>query len=168
MSDRYDSLSPRDLIVTLRSLPRRYGSVQAAATRTQVLAALIDAPNADGLSLSSLINDAERTMTVLGGAINTIVTTNDPVISAKALTHEDRVAFDGTSTTVKRSVGLLGDKAVALADQLDTVSANDWSRTAAVTGGGTIALIDLVRDLVRSEIETLRAAESQVEWMKLQ
>ena len=168
MADRYDSLSPRDLNVTLRSLPRRFDRVHASATRTEELAALIDAPGEEGSSLSALVNDAARTMAVLGSAISGAVTSNSPSVTASALDAHERVEFDGPPMTVKNAVGLLSDEAPALADQLDRLSGDDWARSASITGGGSISTVDLVQELVRAIIELLRSAENQVEWMQRQ
>lgn len=168
MADRYDSLSPRDLIVTLRSLPRRFDQIHAGATGTEEQAARIDAPGPEGASLSGLVNDAARTMAVLGAAISGAVTSKTPVVTANALDGQERVEFDGPPMNVKNAIGLLSDDAPKLADQLDRLSADDWARAAAITGGGSITAVDLVRELVRSIIELLRSAEKQVAWIQAQ
>ncbi len=166
MTDRYDSLSPRDLIVTLRSLPRRFDHVHAAATRTEDLVALIDVPGQDGSSLSSLVHDAAQTMAVLKASISGVITSNTPTVSAHVLEASDRLESDGAPMTVKKAVASLSDDAQALADQLDGVSADDWARNADITGGGSIQTVALVQELVRAMIDLLRSAERQVEWMQ--
>ncbi len=168
MTDRYDSLSPRDLIVTLRSLPRRFDQVHAGATRTEDLVALIDAPGQDGSSLSSLVHDAAQTMAVLKAAISGVITSNTPTVSAHVLEASDRLESDGALMTVKNAVASLSDDAQALADQLDGVSADDWARNADITGGGSIQTVALVQELVRAMIDLLRSAERQVGWMQSQ
>ncbi len=168
MTDRYDSLSPRDLIVTLRSLPRRFDQVHAGATLTEDLVALIDAPGPEGFSLSSVANNAARTLAVLRAAIDGVITSNSPTVNAKALDASDRLKSDGPLMTVKNAVGMLSDDAQALGDQLDGISADDWARNADITGGGSIQTVALVRELVRAMITLLRSAEKQVEWMKAQ
>ena len=168
MTDRYDSLSPRDLIVTLRSLPRRFDQVHAGATRTEDLVALIDSAGPDGSSLSSLVNDAAQTMTVLGSAISSVTKSNTPSVNAQVLKASDRLESDGPPKSVKNAVALLSGDAEALADQLDGISADDWARNVDITGDGSIQTVALVQELVRAMIDLLRSAEQQVEWMQSQ
>ncbi|MEZ5342342.1 MAG: hypothetical protein R2706_13115 [Acidimicrobiales bacterium] len=56
-----------------------------------------------------------------------------------------------------------------MSDQLDNVSADDWEPHGHRYRRST-TLVEVVRELVRSEIEhpVLRSAESQVEWMQSQ
>ena len=61
--------------------------------------------------------------------------------------------------TVASVLDQLDDEAVALADAVDDVSGDQWTRAADVAGGGTVGALDVVREAVRVGHDDLTAVE---------
>lgn len=164
MSDRYDSLSPKDLIITLRSLPRRFDSILSQATRSDRTVALITTPGPDGTSLSATVAEGARAVTVIASAATTIIRSPHPLLDQDSI-DPTWTPRPGPDPSVKQAVVEISTGSVALADSLTHRSADDWARTAEITGGGQVSLVELVRDLVRRIIEVLRRSERQAAWI---
>ncbi len=160
MADRYDQLSPNDVIITLRSLRRRYRSAVASVESDPALRDEIDQVGPDGRSLRQIAADCASQMTSLSTAIATILTTKDATLDAAALRAEH------PSTSLASALDVIADQAESTADLLDRQSSEAWTWKAKILHGrpddpASLNVITASRDMARQAIENLRAAERQ-------
>ena len=87
--DRFDQLAPRDVAITLRSLHRRLGSIEARASAPE-LADLIGRPGPSGQRLDDLLADALRGAAFTGNALRTALTATKPVLPEAVLDLSER------------------------------------------------------------------------------
>ncbi len=166
MADRYDQLNPNALTTTLRSLRRRFDAVSGPVRSDDDLLAKADRPGPEGSSLVDILDHTLRAVAVLAAEATRICTHVDPVSPAQAFDPATWAAGEAPTATLRESSEVVAATADELADLLDRQEPDGWNRTAAITGGGTIRLIDVVRSLVREAVEGLRRAERQLEWMQ--
>lgn len=163
MSDRYASLAPRDIVITLRSFPRRFGEIGGAVRSDGDLLALVDLPGADGTSLRERIDAAARTLALLTLETHRTLTNDSPVLSPGAGPHAERDWSDQEQLTLTDAVDLLSGEADSLASELDGAEMDEWNRTAKVAGSGeTVTVTELAQEAVRSVVDELYAAEEQL------
>lgn len=160
MADRYDALAPKDLIITLRSLRRRFDEVVGPVLADPDLKPRIDEVGAGGASLGQLVDGAAQDLTLLGQAIETIVGRADPSVAGQVVQPAD--ARSGDRQPLDKAARAVGDQADAMADHLDDVEPDGWNRTATTDDGGSVDLVTVARQAVRSGVEGLRAAEQQL------
>ena len=166
MADRYDSLTPTNLVATLRSFERRYGAVTGPMRSDPELIGRGDTPGPDGESMISLCNRALRAVSMLAAEAERLATHVDPVSPAAAFEPETWSDTTGPAATMTESTDVIARTANDLADRLDGLQPNEWNRSAAITGGGSITLVEIVQAIAREGIETLRRAERQLEWLR--
>ncbi|MEZ5230815.1 MAG: hypothetical protein R2710_30325 [Acidimicrobiales bacterium] len=166
MADRYDALTPTNLIATLRSFERRYGAVTGPMRSDPELLARADAPGPDGDSMVDLCNRALRAVSMLGAEAERIATHVDPVSPAAAFDPETWADGSAPVATMAEATDVIASTANQLADRLDGLQSDEWNRTTTITGGGSMSLIDVVRAIAREGVETLRRAERQLEWLQ--
>ncbi len=165
MSDRYDLLSPKDLIITLRSLARRYGAVAGPMRSDPDLFGRIDEPGPSERSMGELLSETSGHFAALVTESLHLANQTAPVISGTAVGGSSR-ASAGSRLPIEQAVASIEGNAEALADNLDRLDGDGWARSAPLDSGGSIDLITVVRSAVRTAIEGLRAAESQLEHLR--
>ncbi len=163
MTDRYDALSPKDLIITLRSLPRRFGSVAGAVRSDPDLFGRVDEPGPGGTGFGEILSHTARRVAALSTEALHLTSQVDPTVSAAALAGG---ADTRDREPLERSTASIEGNAEALADALDRQDADRWAQPMPLDTGGTIDLITVVRSTVREAIEGLRAAEAQLDHLR--
>ncbi len=166
MADRYDDLNPLALTTTLRSLRRRFDDATGPVRSDDELLAKADRPGPEGSSLVEILDHTLRAVAVLAAEATRISTHVDPVSPAEAFDPSSWTAGDAPTATLREATDVIAATADELADLLDRQEPDGWNRTATLTGGGTIRLIDVVRSVVRQAVEGLRRAERTVAWMQ--
>lgn len=163
--DRFDDLAPRDLVATLRSLERRFGSVRNQAHQP-TLAEVIDRPGPSGMSLDTLVAEAARGGALVLSALTTSLDAVEPVIAAPALDPSERVFTDDRNWSIDAAVDTLSSDAALAADRIDDASANALGRAVTVTGAGTTTALGIGQQLARELIAALTASERHLEWLR--
>lgn len=163
--DRFDDLAPRDLVATLRSLERRFGSVRRQAMSPH-LSDVIERPGPSGSSLDTVIADAARGASLVVSALDTALDAVEPVVAAPTLDPSERVFTDDRGWSIDAGVdAVIGDAARA-ADRLDDASAGALSRAVAVTGSGATTPLAIAQQLARELIAALTVSERHLEWLE--
>jgi len=142
-------LSPQDAVVAFRSYPRRYAAEIEGFVSDDDADELAARIGPDGVSAALVISEVGRTWAVLGGALDQVLRRDDavlhPAITDPAQRHWDTPPAD----SVADGIDELRHEAEALAILVEGVhSAGDWSRSAAVAGGGSVTALDVVKDAV--------------------
>ena len=163
--DRFDELSPRDLVATLRSLERRFGSVKARAMNPR-LNEVVDRPGPSGLSLDSLIADAARGGSLVVSALDTALDAVEPVVPAPTLDPSERVFTDDRGWSIDAAIDVLTGDANRAADRIDSASASSLGRAVAVTGSGATTPLAIGQQMGRELIAALTASDRHVEWLE--
>lgn len=152
------SVSPGDAAVTMRSLPRRYGSALAGAADEDTHE-LATRTGPDGASALDHLAAAARGTTLLHQALKQVLQQDDPVL-VPAVTDPGARAWEHP-TDLEGELALLAEEAPAMADTIDGAHGKDWARTATVAGGGgEVSALDVAREAVRTGIDHLKAAEA--------
>ncbi len=166
MADRYDALTPTNLIATLRSFERRYTAVTGPMRSDPDLIDRADAPGPDGDSMITLCNRALRAVSMLGAEAVRIATHVEPVSPAAAFDPDTWADGSAPAATMTEATDVIASTANELADKLDGLSSDEWNRSSSITGGGSITLVEVVAAIAREGVETLRRAERQLEWLR--
>ncbi len=69
MSDQFDSLAPRDILITLRSMRRRIDGLVGQVRSDPALFCQIDAPNAAGKSFGEILDSGAKSTGHLARAL---------------------------------------------------------------------------------------------------
>ncbi|HEY5155818.1 MAG TPA: hypothetical protein VIJ47_13845 [Acidimicrobiales bacterium] len=155
------NLAPSDAVVALRSFPRRYRGVFASVEGDDGIEAMAARLGPDGESAAGVVSDVTRTWAVLTEALRQIVFTDGAVLHPAVGDARQRSWDDGHPDALDDTLVLLGHEADALADLVGRVTtAQDWSREAAVAGGGTVTAIAVLRDAVQVGAAGLAQAEA--------
>ncbi len=165
--DRFDVLAPRDLIITLRSLERRFGSVKNRAGNHR-LSEVVERPGPSGASLDAVIADAARGASLVAIALERSLTASEPVVAAAALDPSERVFTDDRGWSIEAAVDTITNDAAASANRVHDASADELSRAVAVTGSGATTPLAIAQQLARELIEALTTSERHVEWLEEQ
>lgn len=165
MTDRFDSLSPRDTVITLRSLRRRFQPVADAAS-SERLSPHVDAPGPAGDSLATLAVEAAQTAALLANDVERALDHDEPLISRASLEPSDRVFTERPEWSVAGAVTSLIDDAERAAERIDLASGGELARTVPVAGGSTTTPLGLAHELARSALASLKACDAQVDWMR--
>jgi len=165
--DRFDQLAPRDLAITLRSLRRRLGSVQARSSADQ-LADVVEQAGPSGERLDDLMASALRGAAAISQALQTSLQTSEPVIASAVLDPSDRTFVDERTVDTATAVSGISAEAETAADRIEHASAGALSRDVPVTGGDTTTPLAIGQQLARELINALTAAERHVEWLESQ
>lgn len=151
-------LSPADAAVAMRSWPRRYREALAPIDDDQV-AELAVRLGPDGLSALDLAVDSVRTWTLLDRALHDIRYSDEPTLHP-AVGDRGARRWEAMATETLASVlDQITDVAGSLADAIDAMPADDWTRTATVAGGGVIGAMDIAREAVSVGADNLRSIE---------
>ncbi len=156
MADQFESLAPRDLLITLRSLERRIGGVIGQVRSDPDLFALIDEKNSAGQSFADIASAGSVSTSTLADALAVAATATrkmsaDQAVSAPGI---NRLALEDAQSRV-------GLAAAKLADALDSIEPDDWSAAVEIDGGSNSSVIDLAREVARRGINMLRDLESR-------
>lgn len=165
--DRFDELAPRDLIATLRSLERRFGSVKKRAGSPH-LSEVVDRPGPSGSSIDSLVAEAARGGSLVVSALGRALDAVEPVIAAPVLDPSERVFTDDRGWSAEAAVDTIITDAAQAADRIDGATADALSRTVAVTGSGATTPLAVAQQLARELIGALTVSERHVEWLEQQ
>lgn len=167
MTDQFAKLSPRDVVITIRSLARRFDEVSGAARSDPDLFQRLDAPGPGGRSLPDIVVRASQELILLGNEIDRLIDRTEPVVPRAAIDptqrHFDQPPGRGTMTDAAAAIA---DEAGRVGERLDRLEAPEWGRTAAVAGGGEVSLLDLAREMARTGVGELRAAQEQLRWLR--
>ncbi len=165
MNDRYDLLSPKDLLITLRSLARRFGAVSGPMRSDPELFDRIDERGPNGQSMGEVLSETSLRFADLTVQTLNLANQTAPVISGTAIQPSLRTSpID--RLPIEQATASIEGNAEALADTLDRQDGDGWARTAPVDSGGSVDLVTLVRSAVRAAIEGLLAAEAQLEHLR--
>ncbi len=165
MADRFDKLAPRDLVITLRSLRRRFGGLASRAALDSAVMASIDAPDGAEPSLRARFEQAAQAAALLENELGKALDHDDPVIAAPALDPDERHFLDvpGPGASPAQSVDALAADAERAADRIERAGAEELTRGVRVAGGGTTTPAALAAELARTEIGALDAIEDLID-----
>lgn len=167
MTDQFDSLSPRDVVITIRSLGRRFGEVSGAARSDPAVFAHLDAAGPHGRSLPDIVIGAAQALTFLGNEIDRVIDRSDAVVPRAVIDRDERTFDEAPGrATMADAVEAIQAESTRIGDRLDRLEAKAWGREAELTGGGRVQLLEVAREAARTEIRELREAEQQLEWLK--
>ncbi len=165
--DQYDMLSPRDLAITLRSVPRRFTTVRSRAGADR-LVDVLERIGPSGARLDDLLAGASRGAALVGNAITMALTTNEPVVAHAVLDPSERVYTDDRSMRFDIAVDTITTEADGAAQRIEHATADDLSRDVAVTGGSTTTPLAIGQQLARELIGALILAERHIDWLETQ
>lgn len=159
MADRYDQLAPRDLLITLRSLPRRLDGVTASERQEPNAWAKRDEPGSDGVSFTEAVVNLGLSMAALEAEVTKMVTHSEPIIWSAVMESDAPTQPEGPPLNVEGAEQMASSAAIAVADRLDHVGGDEWARSVPLTGGGSVSTLELGQQAARTAIEGLRAVE---------
>ena len=117
----------------------------------------------DGHSALELITATAHTFVLLGQGLHQVTVSDSPVLHPAVGDASQRVWDLPPGTTLDAALDQLTLEAGALADAIGQIHGDDWARTGAVAGGGTITALDIAKDAVRAGADNLRAAETTMQ-----
>ena len=150
---------PSDAVVALHSMGRRWRGLFAGLDEDESADALATRPGADGHSALDHATHATRTLSLLGRALEQIVVDSDAVLHP-AVTDASQREWPASTTGVDEAIDDLAREADRLADRADQVAAGDWTRQAAVAGGGEVDALTVLWDAVDGAVAELKGAET--------
>jgi len=154
-------LSPQDAVVAFRSYPRRFASELEGFVGDDNPDEVAARIGPDGVSANQVVSDVSRTWAVLGGALDQVLRRDDAVLHPAITDRSQRQWDTPPPELVVDGIDVLRHEADALAAQVEGVhNAGDWSRSAAVAGGGTVTALDLVKDAVATGADGLARVRS--------
>jgi hypothetical protein len=153
------NLSPSDGAVALRSLPRRFKAV-LGFDDDESPDDLVHRPGPDGHSAVDHAAHVARSLALIGEALRQVVTVDEPVLHPGVIDESAREWPAGHPDSTEEVLALLEREATQLADQVDRVAPDDWTRKGRIAGGGLVTALDLMREAVRTGVDHLHAAES--------
>jgi hypothetical protein len=142
-------LAPSDAAAALRSYPRRYRAVLQPVKDDEDIEELAHRSGPDGVSGIQLLSDATRTLAILAEALRQITVNPTPVVHAAVVDATQRQWEAAPPERLHDALTLFADEAIGLADAIGHVSAENWTRTGTVAGGGSVSALDVVREAVR-------------------
>jgi hypothetical protein len=143
-------LSPGDAAIALRSYPRRYRALLQPINNDDDLEELAHRAGPDGVSAVQLLSDVTRTLVILAEALHQIMVNPTPVVHAAVVDPAERQWDTPPPERLDDAWDLFADEATTLADAIDRVPADEWTRTGSIAGGGTVSAIDVAREAVRA------------------
>lgn len=166
-------LTPADASVTLRGLERRYRGLVAGlgddespedVARRQV----------HGWSAIDHVVAAARAIGAADRALAATLAGDEPLLSAEDVGAAPRPHPGSPTGPLHERLAELGFESVALADRIDPVSAESWTRTATLSGHGehgghgarSVTALDIVRAAVDAGITHLREAQTVLDTVR--
>jgi hypothetical protein len=152
---------PKDAVVALRSLGRRWRGLFAGLSEDESPDDLAHRPDADGRSAVDHAVHATRTLSLLGRAVEQALVDDDPILHP-AVADASQRAWDGpVAATVDDAIDELAHEAARLADRADHVAADEWGRQVRVADhDATITPLTILWDAVDAAVADLSAAET--------
>lgn len=151
---------PRDAVVALRSLGRRWRALFAGLGDDEKPDDLAHRPGADGRSALDHAVHATRTISLLGRAVEQALVDDDAVLHPAVGDASQRVWDGQAPADVDDALDELAHEADRLADRVEHVAADDWLRRARVAGhDADVGPLELLWDAVDTAVADLRAAE---------
>lgn len=152
---------PRDAIVALRSLGRRWRGLFAGLSDDEKPDDLAHRPGPDGRSALDHALHATRTLSLLGRAVEQALVDDDAVLHPAVADPSQRVWEGQTAVSVEAALDELVHEAGRLADRIEHVPADDWQRRARVAGqDADVGPLEVLWDAVDTAVADLRAAET--------
>jgi hypothetical protein len=142
-------LAPSDAATALRSYPRRYRALLQPIKNDDDVDELAHRVGPDGVSALQLLSDVTRTLVVLGEALHQITINPTPVVHAAVVDAAQRDWETPPPELLDDALAMFADEATTMADAIDRVPSDGWTRTGSVAGGGTVGAIDVAREAVR-------------------
>jgi hypothetical protein len=152
-------LTPADAAVALRGFERRYRGL---------FAGLGDDESPDdvahrqvgGWSAIDHVVAAARAIAAADRALAAVLASDDAQVTAEDVGAAPRPHPGSPTGPLHERLAELGFEAVALADRIGGAHADDWRRTATVSGTGrTVTALDVVRAAVDAGVGHLNAAQ---------
>jgi len=154
---------PADAVVALRSLSRRYRGLFAGLSEDESPDDLAHRIGAGGRSALDHVVAATRSITFLGRAVEQTLVEDDPVLHPAVLDAAEREWPDATGTVEER-VDELAWEADALADRVEHIGADQWSRAARVASHDqTTTALAILWDAVDTAVAHLRNAQATLD-----
>lgn len=162
MSDRYSKLAPRDTVITMRSLSRRYaeaiGPIRSDPDRFDRRDEVIA-----GESLTTHVEGLARHLGLLETEISKLVTEGSPIINGDALASTPPPAVVDRSIGLDAAQAALGTSTDAIGSLLDGCSSEQWVFRAPATNGIKIRLADVAQHAARIGADGLRSTQKLVD-----
>jgi len=156
-------LSVPDALVALRSFPRRYREVLRSFEGDDNIEAMARRIGPRGTSAIDDTYDTVRTLELLGQSLQQVLVHDGPVLHAGTLDPAERVWPEAPDEPIDSLLQQLTAAATRLADAVDRVGAEEWTRSATLTGSDRkVTALDLLREAVRTGSDNLRAAEADL------
>lgn len=145
-------LGPGDAAAALRSYPRRFREVLMSVDPDELPHEALE--HADHVA---------RAVAMLGEALRQVVVQDAPVLHPATMDDAGRHwAFDNASS-VDDVLQFLAMECNALADAIDDVVADQWTRRGTIAGTGQdVTALDIAREAVRTGSDHLHAAERTI------
>jgi hypothetical protein len=142
-------LSPKEAAVALRSYPRRYRGLLQPIAGDDDSEEIAHRVGPDGRSSIEMLSDVTRTLVLLGEALRQITINPTPVVHAAVVDRALRQWDAPPPERLDDALALLSDEATNLADAIERVSPDSWTRTGTAAGGAAVTALEVVRDAVR-------------------
>jgi hypothetical protein len=154
------NLSGSDAVAALRSYPRRFRAAVAAIRDDPNAEELAHRIGSGGHSAVDVVLNTKNTWILQGRALHDALVNDEPVLHAGVVHASQREWAALPDDTVGDALAQLDEEAAAVADAVERIHGPDLTRTANVAGGGTVTVLDLIREAVRTGAEGLRDVET--------
>ncbi len=152
---------PRDAVVALRSLGRRWRALFAGLGDDETPDDLAHRPGADGWCALDHALHATRTISLLGRAVEQALVEDDAVLHPAVGDASQRVWERRAAAGVDDALDELVHEADRLADRVEHVPAQQWQRRARVAGqDADVGPLEVLWDAVDTAVADLRGAEA--------
>lgn len=142
-------LAPSDAVVALRSYPRRYRNALRPIDDDDV-AELAHRVGPEGRSSAEILSDVTRTLVVLREALHQVSVNPTPVLHPAIVDPTERRWETPVPEDLDEGLTLFADEATAMADAIQGVATDGWTRTGTIAGRDTaVSAIDVAREAVR-------------------
>jgi hypothetical protein len=160
----YETVTPMDGIVAIRSFPRRYRAALAAAMEDESDDGIVRRrPEPEVWSALEYTAHVVDVLSGIKGYIHELRTRDTPTLADPTSSHFDTISKGGGS--IEAAVEHLTSAATALADELDKVQADDWHRTGNFSWGER-DLLDTMRNAVHEGSHHLRDVEKVLDQVR--
>jgi hypothetical protein len=149
-------VSPRDAIVTVQSLRRRFAEAFDQADHADDAA---KRPVGGGLSAVEHAAATASALDVIGSSLHQVMSVENPRVELPSTGSPGPVAAGGD--TAATALDRLGEIARSVADAMADIHGDAWLRTAQ-TAAGQVSALDMARLAVKIGVEHLRAAQRAI------
>ncbi len=162
MGDRYELLAPRDLVITMRSLGRRFDELIGPVRSDPDRFSRRDEP-IDGVALSAQLAGVARHLGLLERSIGRLANESEPIIDGAVLADAPPLADREREMGLDAAEAAIAASGDAIGLLLDSCSSEQWTHRAPATNASMISLIEVARHAARIGVEGLRATQRIVE-----